>query len=238
MCHLLLVCNSVVAVDFQHSGPFDGVPGLPGGSTDILDSVRVGEHALDLLEGLTCSLREHEEHVETHGGTEDTEDEVSLPLDVFERGGHKVAEGEVEEPVGRSAERDSLSADTEREEFWGVDPGDRTPGDGEGGDEEVRAGDDDLAGGTFDEPGLGGDTLETSLGSGVTLASKYSGVDVEPGHHEEGTDEESWAAAPAVDPEKGGDGHHHVDDVLDGRGDQQQVTRQIGHGEDVAAEVN
>ena len=40
------------------------------------------EHLLDLLECFSGRLREHEEDVDSHGGTEDTEDDVHLPLDV------------------------------------------------------------------------------------------------------------------------------------------------------------
>jgi hypothetical protein len=56
------------------------------------------EHLLDIFQGFTSSLREEEEGVDGHGGTEDAEDDVDAPLDVDERGWDEVGEGEVEDP--------------------------------------------------------------------------------------------------------------------------------------------
>lgn len=86
------------------------------------------EQLLDILERLTARLGEAEEDVDRHGRAEDTEDDVHLPLDVDERGRNKVTQSEVEDPVGRGGDSDSLSADAKREELGRVDPRDRTPG--------------------------------------------------------------------------------------------------------------
>jgi hypothetical protein len=48
--------------------------GLPGGYT-------LHEHLLDIFQRLSGCLGEHEEGVDRHGGAEDAEDEVDLPLD-------------------------------------------------------------------------------------------------------------------------------------------------------------
>jgi hypothetical protein len=48
--------------------------GLPGGHT-------LHEHLFDIFQRLSGCFREHEEGVDGHGGAEDTEDKVDLPLD-------------------------------------------------------------------------------------------------------------------------------------------------------------
>lgn len=52
---------------------------LPGGNA-------AQEHLLDILKSLSSRLREAQEGVDGHGGAEDAEDEVNLPLDVDESG--------------------------------------------------------------------------------------------------------------------------------------------------------
>jgi hypothetical protein len=58
------------------------------------------KHLLDILKTLACGLREQEERVNRHGGTEDAKDKVDFPLDVDECGWDEVGEREVEDPVG------------------------------------------------------------------------------------------------------------------------------------------
>lgn len=214
------------------------VPSLPGRLTDERNTGGIGEDGLDVLEGLTGGFGEHEEDVQEHGGTEDTEENVDLPLDVDEGRGHEVAEREVEGPVGGGAQRVGLATDAKGEQLGRVSPRGGTPGDGVAGDEEVGRGDDSLAGGATNDPRLGFDAFETARGSGVTVRGHETGVDVHPDHHEDGADHKGVAATPAVTPDEGGDGHDNVDDVLDTGGDEQVVALQTGHGEDVGNVVH
>ena len=173
-----------------------------------------------------------------HGGVEDAEDDVRLPLDVDEGGGHEVAEGEVEGPVGRGGERDGLAAHAQRVEFRRVDPGDGAPGGRVGGDEEVGAGDDGFGGGPADGPGGFGRVVD-AVGAGVVAVGlEEATVGEHPGHHAQGAEEEGGAPAPAVDEEEGRDGEEDVDDVLDARGDEERVAGEAGHGEDISNVVH
>ena len=149
-----------------------------------------------------------------------------------------LTEGEVDGPVGGSGQGNGLSADAQREELWGVNPGHRSPSDRERGDEEIRTGDDGLAGGTVDQPGHGLGKVGDACGTGVADASEQTGVDGEPGHHQKGTDQKWLATAPTVDPDEGGDGHDHVDHVLDAGGDEEVVALETGHLEDISGHVS
>lgn len=60
--------------------------------------------------------------MESHHGTEDTEDDVRLPFDVGEGGGHEVGQRKVEDPVSCGGETDALGTVFQREDFGGVDP--------------------------------------------------------------------------------------------------------------------
>ena len=76
-----------------------------------------------------CSyLRETEEDMNSHGGAENSEEDVRLPLDVFKGRRHEVREREVEDPVAGRSDGDSLATETQREQLWRVNPADGTPG--------------------------------------------------------------------------------------------------------------
>lgn len=60
------------------------------------------ENHVNFFKRTTHSLRVHEEHVERHDCTENSENDVSLPLDVVEGWCHEVCKGKVEDPVGCS----------------------------------------------------------------------------------------------------------------------------------------
>lgn len=94
-----------------------------------------------------------------HCEVEDAEDDVSFPLDVFESGRDEVTEGEIEGPVRGGGECDGFAADAKRVEFGRVDPGDWTPGGGEGGDEQIGTGDDGFGWGPGDGPGSFGGVI-------------------------------------------------------------------------------
>ena len=74
-------------------------PSLPSGNSSH-------EHLLNILERLSSRLGEQEERVDSHGETEDTEDDVDAPLDVDESGWDEVGEGEVEDPGAESVRND------------------------------------------------------------------------------------------------------------------------------------
>ena len=124
------------------------------------------------------------------------------------------------------------------EELRRVDPRDRTPGWRVRSDEEVGAGDDGLGSGTADlDTGLFNAVHTAWAGIGA-VSGQNAGVGEKPDGHEGRTGEESGAATDAVDPDQSRDGHDHVDDVLNGRGDKQGVAAQTGHGEDVGDVVH
>lgn len=87
---------------------------FPGRGANVLWPGRIGEEFLDLFERLSRRLGEHEEDMDEHGGTEDTEDHVCPPLDVDKCRWHKVAEREVERPIRGRGERHRLATNSER----------------------------------------------------------------------------------------------------------------------------
>ena len=88
MLKTLLVVN-LATLSTASVAVFD--PSLPSGNSSH-------EHLLNILERLSSRLGEQEESVNSHGETEDTEDDVDAPLDVDESGWDEVGEGEVEDP--------------------------------------------------------------------------------------------------------------------------------------------
>ena len=95
------------------------------------------------------------------------------------------------------------------------------PGDGERADEEVGERNDGFRDRlvAIDDPGDGG------KGAGFgELASAVGGFesadDEEESHHAEGAEEEGGPTAPFVEEEDCGQGQGHVEDVLDGCGQQ------------------
>lgn len=172
---------------------------LPGRRAEVLEPVRILKHLLDLLERLAGRLGEQQEDVDEHGGVEHREDDVGAPLDVGERLGHEQTQRGVEGPVETGAQRDTLASELEGEELGRVDPGGRAHGDGEGGDEEVGAGDEALGGGAGDAHGLGGDAVDAALDD-LAVLGEDAGVGGHPGAHEEASYEEGWATTPAIHP--------------------------------------
>lgn len=205
------------------------VSGLPGGNTDVRNTSWVGEDGLDVLEGLTGGLGEHEKYMNEHGSTEDTEDDVDLPLDVLEGRGDEPTQSEVEGPVEGGAQSVGLATDTQGEELGRVHPRGRTPGDGVGGDEQVGTRNDSLGRRAGDFPGLCGCSIETAWGSGMTVCGHQTSIGVQPGRHEGGTNKESGTATPAIQPQDSRDGHEHIDHILDTGRHQKVVTIQTGH---------
>ena len=217
----------------EQSGIVELLVRLPRGGADVLGSERVGEHLLDLLEGLARGLGEGEEHVQEHGGVEDAEDDVDLPLDVDERGGHEVAEGEVEDPVRGGGERDGLAADAEGEELGWVNPADGTPCGCVTGHEEVGTGDDGFGWWTRERPGGFGNVAD-ALGAGVRAVGRHqASVRKHESHHAKSAHKQRWPTSPAINVEQRRNGEDDIDDVLDRRGNEQIVASETSHGEDV-----
>lgn len=222
----------------QHRGTTPFILRLPSRSPNVLDTSRIRENALYILERLTCRLWEHEEDMQEHGRAEDTENDVYLPLDVYERRWNEVREREVESPVGRSAEGVGFAADAEREQFGRVHPRHRTPGDRVHRDEEIGAGDDGFGGGTAHDPALLLDAVEAAGGSGVSVARHETAIGKQECEHSGSAEEEGRAAAPAVDPENGRDGHNDVNNVLDGARNEEVVSLESSHSEDIGNVVH
>ena len=89
---------------------------------------------VDLLEGQTLGLVDHEVDEGDADEAEAAPDEEDLGLQVGVAGalvdhvGGGVGDGPVEEPVGGGGHGEGLGADLEGEDLAGDDPGDRTPG--------------------------------------------------------------------------------------------------------------
>lgn len=60
------------------------------------------KHQVNVFKRSSSSLRVEKEHMERHHSAKDTEDDISLPLNVGESRSHKVRQREVENPVTRS----------------------------------------------------------------------------------------------------------------------------------------
>lgn len=187
--------------------------GLPGRGSQVLDAIGILKHGLGLFQGLSSSLGEEEEDVEEGDGVEDTEDEVGLPLDVGKSHWGEETQSGVESPVSRGGKGDTLSSETEREQLRGVGPGDGTPGRSKGSHKKICAGNETLCGGTSHPHGLGGNVVNAT-GNDYTVSGENTGVGEHPKGHENGTDEQRWAATPFVNPEQSWHGHEDVDDVL------------------------
>lgn len=95
--------------------------GLPSRRSKVLDTIGILKHRLGLFKSLSSCLGEEEEDVDKGCEVEHAEDDVCLPLDVREGGRHKDSEDGVEGPVSGCGECDTLSTETEREEFGWVD---------------------------------------------------------------------------------------------------------------------
>lgn len=80
------------------------------------------KHQVNVFKRPSSSLWVEEEHMERHHCAEYTEDDIGLPLNVGESRCHKVRQREVEDPVTRSRETDTLCTVLEREDFRSVDP--------------------------------------------------------------------------------------------------------------------
>lgn len=199
----------------EQSGVVELLVRLPRGGTNVLGSKWVGEHLLDLLEGLARGLGEGEEHVQEHDGVEDTEDDVDLPLDVDERGWDEVAEGEVEDPVRGGGERDGLAADAKREELGWVDPADGTPCWRVTGYEKIGTCDDGFGWWTRERPG-GFRNVADAIGAGVRAVGRHqASVRKHESHHAKSAQEQCWPTSPAINEEQRGNGENDIDDVLD-----------------------
>lgn len=189
--------------------------GFPGRSSQVLDAIGILKHGLGLFQRLSSSLGEEEEDVEEGGGVENAEDEVAPPLDVGKSHWGEETQSGVESPVSRGGKGDTLASETEREQLWGVGPGDGTPGRSKGSHEEIRAGDETLCGGSGYPHGLGGDVVNTTWND-YSVGGEDTSVGEHPEGHEDGTDEQRRTATPFVDPEQSWHGHEDVDDVLNG----------------------
>lgn len=86
--------------------------------------IRVEDH-INLLKRPAGSFGVHEENMESHHETEDSKDDIRLPLDVVECRCDEVRECEIENPVSGRGKSDALGSVFQREDFGGVDPAGR-----------------------------------------------------------------------------------------------------------------
>lgn len=105
------------------------------------------EDVVHLLESLALGLRSSEEHVDERQGIECAENHVHLPVDAPQQRWDSERKNAVPGPVAGGCEGDGLRADLGGEDLGWICPGRRAPGGGEGGDEQIGAGDDALGDG-------------------------------------------------------------------------------------------
>ena len=116
------------------TGLSEGVGGLPLGRGP---GSGLGHHLIDLLQGQTLGLVNHEVDESDADEAEAAPDEEDLGLQVGVAGalvdhvGGGVGDGPVEEPVGGGGHGEGLGADLEGEDLAGDNPGDWTPGGGD-----------------------------------------------------------------------------------------------------------
>lgn len=95
---------------------------LPGWRADIFDSIGILKDSSHFFKRLTSSLWEHEKDMHKHGDAEYTKNDVGTPLNVDKCRWDEIAESEIERPIGRRGESDSLTTHAEWVEFGWVDP--------------------------------------------------------------------------------------------------------------------
>ena len=88
--------------------------------------------------------------MDEHGCEENAEEEIRFPSNVLERRRDEVGEREIKSPIGRGCKGNGLATDSERVQFGRIDPGNRSPGRGVGGDKEVGTCDKGLRGWSAD----------------------------------------------------------------------------------------
>jgi len=94
------------------------VSGLPGWSTNIPDPMRIFKNSSDLFKWLASCFGKHKEtkflcvsklqskvfsvnlHMNEHSNAENTENDVSAPLNIDERRRYEISKCEVEGPIG------------------------------------------------------------------------------------------------------------------------------------------
>ena len=174
------------------------------------DGAGLGVHLVDLLEGEETGLINEKvgEDDTTSAGTGPDEEDLGTKTSVAGtrlnevRGGK--ADSKVPEPVGGSAQRESLGTDGEREDLTADDPGSRTPGGGEASNVDADEGDERLAGG----------------GVGRWNGGTDNGDDELTGAHPDGTPDEELAATEALHAPHAWESTNDVDDVVDDREDE------------------
>jgi hypothetical protein len=67
----------------------------------------------------------------------------------------------------------------------------------------------------------------------MAIASHETSICEHPDRHKDGAKDKHWATAPAIHVDEGGNGHEDVDDILDGGGDQIDISGQSRHGENI-----
>lgn len=197
-----------------------------GGNLDIASgSLELGVHLrrlegdgllvknIDLLKRQTLGLVDEEvgeDGAAEAGGSPDPEHlggEAGTSWALVDEVRGSVADTEVPEPVGRSAERHTLGTDAEREDLSADDPSSRTPSGGETGDVEADEGNESLLGG----------------GVFVTEVSAEGSNDELTDGHVEGTTDEEPSTTSSLHEEERRNSHDDVDNVR-GNGEQEWIT--------------
>lgn len=108
---LLIHALAANIAPFNLSHARSSLLGLPRRRANVRQSVGIFEDELHLLESLASSLGEEEGDVNQHAEVENTEDNVHLPTNGFERRGNERSQCGVECPVGGCSKCDGFAAD-------------------------------------------------------------------------------------------------------------------------------
>lgn len=170
----------------------------PLGAGDGVDVEHV--HGVNLLQAAVLALHQEEEDDEDKGSAAAGEDETVQVADRVGDEAGEEAHQKVPEPVAGSGNGHGRSAVLGRVELGRDDPDKRTPGGGEGGDEQAREHDEDVAG-----------RGRVGWVDGVKLEATNKRVDEEAHHHPEGATHESISSSTLLDNVETAKGATNVD---------------------------
>jgi len=204
---------------------------LPGA-----EGVSTFEDLFDLLERTSSGFWEHEQNVDECNSTEASEQEVGLESDGLQGDWGEESEGGVERPVTHGRDGDGLGADSHGEDLGGVSPGDGTNERREGADAEIGADDDGICSALVANNNP--NELTVRVGGVIELPLSESGLnttdEAEEDTHASKAGQQHGTTTPFVDPENGGNGEAHVEDVLNRGSDQTGTsTNETGATENV-----
>lgn len=100
--------------------------------------INSAEQDIHILKTASLGLLDEEEGEDTHGQTENTKHQERPPSDVVDGSWCDLGDNEVEEPLCRCGQTNTVGSETGGEDLGNVDPWNRTPRGGVSDNEEVN----------------------------------------------------------------------------------------------------